>query len=89
MISISLFFCCKKVFTLMYIWIIGKYSMKHRYLKQSPKYRRYYDLHVQSDTLLLADVFKNFQNMCLEIRELDPVLPHQDQYGNHPSGRPK
>ena len=33
----------------------------------------YYDLYVQSDTLLLADVFENFRNMCLEIYELDPV----------------
>ena len=28
----------------------------------------YHDLYVQSDTLLLlADVFKNFRNMCLDI----------------------
>ena len=33
----------------------------------------YHDLYVQSDTLLLADVFGNFRNMCLEIHELDPV----------------
>ena len=33
----------------------------------------YYDLHVQSDTLLLANVFENFRNKCLEIYELDPV----------------
>ena len=33
----------------------------------------YHDLHAQSDTLLLADVFENFRNMCLEIYELDPV----------------
>ena len=32
-----------------------------------------YDLYVQSDTLLLADVFENFRNMCLEIYELDPT----------------
>ena len=32
----------------------------------------YYDLYVQSDKLLLADVFENFRNMCLEIFELDP-----------------
>ena len=33
----------------------------------------YPDLYVQSDTLLLADVFENFQNICLEIYELDPA----------------
>ena len=33
----------------------------------------YPDLHVQSDTLLLADVIKNFRNMCFEIYELDPA----------------
>ena len=30
-------------------------------------------MHVQSDTLLLADVFQNFRNMCLKIYELDPA----------------
>ena len=34
---------------------------------------KYYDLYVQSDTLLLADLFENFQNMRLEIGELDPA----------------
>ena len=33
----------------------------------------YHDLHVQSDTLLLADVFENFGNTCLKIYELDPA----------------
>ena len=33
----------------------------------------YHDLYAQSETLLLADVFENFRNMCLEIYELDPV----------------
>ena len=32
----------------------------------------YHDLHVQSDVLLLADVFENFGNKCIEIYELDP-----------------
>ena len=31
----------------------------------------YHDLYVQSNTLLLADVFENFRNMCLKIYELD------------------
>ena len=33
----------------------------------------YHDLYVQSDTLLLADVFKNFRNMCIKVYELDPA----------------
>ena len=31
----------------------------------------YHNLYAQSDTLLLADVFENFRNMCLELYELD------------------
>ena len=30
-------------------------------------------MHVQSNTLLLADVFENFRNMCLKIYKLDPA----------------
>ena len=33
----------------------------------------YHELYAKSDTLLIADVFKNFRNMCLEIYELDPT----------------
>ena len=33
----------------------------------------YHDLHVQSDTLLLAHVFENFRNMYLKVYELDPA----------------
>ena len=28
-------------------------------------------MYVQSDTLLLADVFENFRNMCIKVYELD------------------
>ena len=33
----------------------------------------YHDLDVQSDTLLLADVFENFRDMCIKEYELDPA----------------
>ena len=33
----------------------------------------YNDLYVQSDTLLLADVFENLIDTCVEIYELDPA----------------
>ena len=32
-----------------------------------------HDLYVQSDALLLADVFENFRNKCIEVYELDPA----------------
>ena len=35
-----------------------------------------HDLYVLSDTLLLADVFENFRDKCIEIYELDPAHLH-------------
>ena len=32
----------------------------------------YHYLYLQSNTLLPADVYKNFGSMCLEVYELDP-----------------
>ena len=32
-----------------------------------------HDFYVQSDTLLLADVFENFRNKCIEIYKLNPA----------------
>ena len=86
MISISLFYCCKKLVT----WMVGK--MKHHYLKnkiftvrnaaythrrrvskcfEMKNLAKYHDMYVQSDTLLSVDVFENFPNICLEIYGLD------------------
>ena len=33
----------------------------------------YHDLYVQSDTLLSADVFENFRDMCIKEYQLDPA----------------
>ena len=33
----------------------------------------YNGLYVPSNTLLMADVFENFQNICIEIYKLDPT----------------
>ena len=33
----------------------------------------YHNLYVQSDTLLVADVFENFRNKCLKIYGFDPI----------------
>ena len=46
-------------------WVCKYFDIKN--------FGEYHDLHVQSETLLLADVFENFRNMCLEIYEIDPA----------------
>ena len=33
----------------------------------------YHDLFVQSDTLILADVFEDFRNICLKLYEVNPA----------------
>ena len=54
-------------------------DVDYRDPKRMPKYFNnknlgdYHDLYVQSDTLLLADVFRNFRNKFIEIYKLDPA----------------
>ena len=45
----------------------------------------YHNLYVQSDTLLLADVFENFGNMYIKVYELDPAhfLSAPGWHGKH------
>ena len=33
----------------------------------------YHEFNIHGDPLLLADVFENFRNMCLEVYALDPA----------------
>ena len=70
MITISLFYYYQKVVILRNIWMIKKNSVKKRYLKKNI-FITY--LNVPGETLLLADVFENSRNMCINIYELDPL----------------
>ena len=40
------------------------------------KLGEYHDLYLKSDTLFLADVFRNFRKMCSKIDHLDSVKFH-------------
>ena len=54
-------------------------DVDHRHAKRVHKNLNYKNLgyynhlYVESDTLLLADVFADFRNKCIEIYELDPA----------------
>ena len=41
------------------------------------KFCEYHDSYLKSDTLLLADVFRNYRKVCLKIYHLDPVKNFQ------------
>ena len=46
---------------------------KNVFNKYCKNLREYRDLYVQSDTVLLADVFESFRDKCIEIYEFDPA----------------
>ena len=50
-------------------YLHAKRVCKHFEMKHLGEYP---DLHVQSDTFLLSDVFENLKNMYFKIYELDP-----------------
>ena len=52
------------------ILIVRKKNLKDF---QTKNLDEYHDLHVQDDTLLLADAFHSFWNMCLKLDDLDPA----------------
>ena len=54
-------------------WTAEKDLMKHHYLMQKIFLGNYRDLYVKSDTLLLAEIFENFRNLCLKEHEHDPA----------------
>ena len=47
---------------------------------------QYHDLYVQSDTLLLANVFENFRDKCLDTDKLDPAYFISAPYLSSQSG---
>ena len=49
----------------------ASYTQAKRVFKNFEIYGEYHDLYVQSNTLLLTDVFENFRDMFLEIYDLD------------------
>ena len=68
--SMKLYYLKKKtlIVTLLYLFAHSKRVCKDLRIKHLGEH---YDLYVQSDILLLADLFQNFRNMFLEMHELD------------------
>ena len=54
-------------------WTAEKDLMKRHYLMKKIFLGNYPDLYVKSDTLLLAEIFENFRNLCLKEHEHDPA----------------
>ena len=70
----------KKIFTVTLIWKILVPQItgtQKEFVKTFKTLGEYHNLHVESDKLLLADEFENFQNMCLKMFFSDPGLTWQ------------
>ena len=71
----------EKIFTVTQIWkiLLQMEDADYTHAKGVCRYfeinnlGEYQNLYVESDTLLLADVFENFKNICFKIFELDPA----------------
>ena len=50
-----------------------KHVQKVREVFKIKNLGEYHDVYVQSDTLLLADVYENFRNECIDTYKLDPA----------------
>ena len=50
-----------------------KHAQKVKEVFKIKNLGEYHDLYVQGDTLLLADVFENFRDKCIETYKLDPA----------------
>ena len=55
--------------------ITNENNVCHTFNMNSPS--DYYDLNVQSDTLLIPDMFGNFREKFIEIQDLDAIFTTQ------------
>ena len=63
MITIGLFYCCEKAFTLMNIWLIGENSIKLHHLKKKKKFNNHSNMEDITDAgyLHAKRIYKDFE----------------------------
>ena len=42
-------------------------------MRKCNRFKDYHDIYLQTDVVLLADIFENFRKMCISNYELDPA----------------
>ena len=75
--SMKHYYLKKKIFTVTLIWKILVRQItgtQKEFVNTFKTLGEYHNLHVESDTLLLADEFENFPNICLKMLSSDPGL---------------